>query len=63
LKKKKYEEIKEYSGKDSAWIKTISCAPYTIIFNVQTEANDVEYKIINMNGKNVGTLKKFQGSF
>lgn len=61
--KKNREEIKAYSGQDSAWIKTVNCAPYTIIFNVQSEANDVEYKIINKNGKDVGTLKKIQGSF
>lgn len=55
-------ELKEYSGQDAVWIKTVNCTPYTIIFDIPSDANEKEYKIINAKGKHVGTLKNSQGS-
>lgn len=54
-------EVKAYSKTDQTWIKTINCTSYTIIFNIPNEANDVEYDIMDKNGKRVGKLQNRQG--
>lgn len=55
--------MEEYSGQKPVWIKTVQCAPYTLIFNNPSETHDVEYDIIDKTGKHVGILRNSQGLF
>lgn len=54
-------EVKAYGKTDTDWIRTINCTSYTIIFEIPSEASDVEYEIRNKKGKPVGILRNSKG--